>query len=236
MLPFSLPTDYSRIKLVSSFQELVSTTFGNGINALCWQRSLPGDFSEIVSLLGAREGITNLDEPLLRSLPASPAGRIAIDTLLADHRLLQEHGLQPTLDCIQAYPRDDEPIVVPIDVYSFHADSAPVQADTYLCTYYGAPSEGLRNDQAQARVEDPATRAALLDLHGGEDDDAFREFLNEHCYDLHYAPTPGAQPFSFGLGNLWRIALDYPGNPVPPCIHRAPTTVPGQPSRLLLIS
>jgi hypothetical protein len=45
-----------------------------------------------------------------------------------------------------------------------------------------------------------------------------------------------AQPFSFGLGNLWRIAVDYPGNPVPPCIHRAPTTRPEQRARLLLIS
>jgi hypothetical protein len=236
MPPFSLPTDYSRVQLVHSFQELVSTPFGNGINALCWQRSLPGDFSEIVHLIGLKDGITNLDEPLLRSLPASPAGITAIDTLLADHRLLQERGLQPTLDCIQAYPRDEEPIVVPIDVYSFHADSAPVQADTYLCTYHGAPSEGLRNDQAQPLVDHPATRRALLDIYGGQDDANFRDFLNEHCYDLHYSPTPEAQPFSFGLGNLWRIALDYPGSPVPPCIHRAPDTHPGQPSRLLLIS
>ncbi len=41
---------------------------------------------------------------------------------------------------------------------------------------------------------------------------------------------------SFGLGNLWRIAVDYPGSPVPPCIHRAPITRPGRPPRLLLIS
>ena len=64
----------------------------------------------------------------------------------------------------------------------------------------------------------------------------FREYQAENCYDLHYAPLPHARPFSFGRGNLWRIAVDYPGNPVPPCIHRAPTTLPGQPPRLLLIS
>ena len=80
------------------------------------------------------------------------------------------------------------------------------------------------------------TRRALLELYGGPDDATFRDFLNEHCYDLHYSPTPEAQPFSFGLGNLWRIALDYPGSPVPPCIHRAPETRPGDPLRLLLIS
>jgi hypothetical protein len=76
----------------------------------------------------------------------------------------------------------------------------------------------------------------LLRGFGGEDNEAFREYLAENCYDLHYAPTPNAQPFSFGLGSLWRIAVDYPGSPVPPCIHRAPITRPGRPPRLLLIS
>ena len=44
---------------------------------------------------------------------------------------------------------------------------------------------------------------------------------------LHYAPLPHARSFSFGKGNLWRIAVDYPGSPVPPCIHRAPATLLG---------
>ena len=122
------------------------------------------------------------------------------------------------------------------DVYSFHADSAPVETDTYLCSYTEAASEGLRNEEAQRFVDIPAVRANLLKTFGGEDNDEFLEYLKENCYDLHYAPTPLAQPFSFGLGNLWRIAVDYPGSPVPPCVHRAPETVPGRPPRLLLIS
>ena len=117
-----------------------------------------------------------------------------------------------------------------------HADSAPVEASTYLCTYHGPASEGLRNDEALRKVDLPATRAELLKLYGGADDDDFRVYLNEHCYDLHYAPVTGARPFSFGLGNFWRIAVDWPGSPVPPCVHRAPTTGPGDPPRLLLIS
>jgi hypothetical protein len=121
------------------------------------------------------------------------------------------------------------------DVFSFHADSAPVEAETWLCTYFGPASEGLRHEEAQRRVDVPETRGALLQLFGGEDDDDFREYLNEHCYDLHYAPGPDAQPFSFGLGHLWRIAVDWPGSPVPPCIHRAPETRAGE-RRLLLIS
>jgi hypothetical protein len=122
------------------------------------------------------------------------------------------------------------------DVFSFHTDSAAVETDTYLCTYHGPASEGLRNDEAQRRVDIPETRAELRKLYGGEDDDAFLEFLNENCYDLHYALVAQARPFSFGVGNLWRIAVDWPGSPVPPCIHRAPETLPGQSPRLLLIS
>jgi hypothetical protein len=37
------------------------------------------------------------------------------------------------------------------------------------------------------------------------------------------------------VGHLWRIAIDYPENPVPPCIHRAPDPIEGDPPRLILI-
>jgi hypothetical protein len=167
-------------------------------------------------------------------------GKIAIEVLLQDLNLLSEHGLEPKLDCIQTYARAAASDIVATDVYSFHADSAPVAADTYLCAYTQSASEGLRNDQAQRRVDIPATRAVLLQEFGADDGADFLDFLNENCYDLHYAPLLEAQPFSFGLGNLWRIAIEYPGSPVPPCIHRAPEDSPTggskQAPRLLLIS
>ena len=233
---FAAPSDYSRIKVVKSFQELVTTPFGEGINALCWQRTLTGDFNEVVERLAVSEEMTTLDDARLKALRLSAAGRAAVGVLLEDQQLLRAHGLASVLDCIHGYPRDEEPSVVPIDVYSFHADSATVEADTWLCTYHGLSSEGLRNDEARRRVDIPVTRAELLRLYGGEDDEGFLEYLNENFYDLHYAPLPQARPFSFGLGNHWRIATDWPGSPVPPCLHRAPATRPGEPPRLLLIS
>jgi hypothetical protein len=82
----------------------------------------------------------------------------------------------------------------------------------------------------------PDVRAKLLKFLGmEEEDDEFREALREHCFDLHYAPLRHARPYSFGVGNLWRIAVEWPGSSVPPCIHRAPDTLPGEPPRLLLI-
>ena len=234
--PFSPPPGYSHVKVVKSFAELVSTPFDGGINALCWQRTLPGDFGEVVARLAASDGIITLDEARLNALPLSAAGRTAIDILIEDQRLLRTAGLSPILDCILAYPREEEPGPVPTDVYSFHADRATVEVDTYLCSYNESSSEALRNDEAQRRIDIPETRAELLKLFGGEDNDHFLEYLKENCYDLHYVPIPQARPFSFGIGNLWRIAVDYPGSPVPPCIHRAPATFPGRPPRLLLIS
>lgn len=237
MPSFIPPPGYTRIKIVHRFEELVTTPFENGINALCWQRELVGDFSEVVAQLGVRQGITTLDEETLQSLPVSAAGRAAIDLLLEDQRLLRAHGLDPSLDCINGYLRDEDPGPVPTDVYSFHVDSATAATDTYLCTYHGRSSEGLRNDQAQRRVDVPATRAELLNRFGGADDESFLEHLQENCYDLHYMPLGAeAEPFVFGVGNLWRIAVAYPGSPVPACIHRAPETLPGDPPRLLLIS
>lgn len=226
--------DYHRLRTVHSFAELAAGRFTDGVNALCWRRSLPGDFGEVVARLGPGEQIETVDEARLQALDLSPAGREAVAMILADLALLREQERDPVLNCIHGYPRDEEAGPVATDVFSWHADSAPVEADTWLCTYHGSPSEGLRNEDAVRRVDVPATRAELLKLYGGADDADFREFLHEHCYDLHYAARPDAEPYAFGHFNLWRIAVDWPGSPVPPCVHRAPATVPGQP-RLMVI-
>ena len=221
---------------MQSFKDLVSTPFEHGVNALCWERSLSGDFDEVVRKLAITEGIATLDEARLQGLSLSAEGRAAADAMLEDLRRLEDFGLSPTLDCIHGYPREEEPAAVRTDVYSFHADSATAVVDTYLCSYNGPATEGLRNEDARRRVDVPETRAELLKAFGGHDDDEFLEYLAGNCFDLHYAPAPGVLPFSFGLGNLWRIAVDYPESPVPPCIHRAPETLPSQLPRLLLIS
>jgi hypothetical protein len=220
---------------VSSFHELTTARFAGGVNAFCWPRVLPGDFAEVVRALRCTEAIAILDEVMLRALHLSPAGRVAVDQMLADFSLLQGRGLAPVLNCINGYPCDDTNGPVATDVFSFHADSAPIEADTYLCTYFGPSSEGVRNEDVVRRVDIPETRARLLNMYGGADDEGFGQFLTENCYDLHYAARPDAEVYRFGLGNLWRIATDWPGSNVPPCVHRAPKTQPGE-ARLLLIS
>ena len=232
---FIPPSGYDRIKVVNSFDELVTTAFGPEINAICWSRVLEGNFDELAAVFRHEDEIVSLGEEELSELNLSTAGRIAADIVLNDLRLLHEHGLSPSLECVPRYMRDEGP--VPTDVYSFHADRATVPTDTYLCSYNGPASEGLRNDQAQRHIDIPATRAELLKLFQQEEQPGdFEVYLQENCYDLHYAAMAGALPFSFGVGNLWRIAVEYPGCPVPPCLHRAPATAPNAPPRLLLIS
>ena len=228
-----LPPDFDCIKVVHSFEELASTPFVQGVNAFCWPRVLAGDFAEVVEKIGSGDGITLLDEIFLQGLHLSQAGHVAINEMLLDERLLSGLGLDPALNCIHAYPSDNNATPISTDVYSFHADSAPVQSETWLCTYFGASSEAIRNEEAVRHMDIPKTRAHLLELYGGQDDVGFCEFLSENCYDLHYAALPHAAPYPFGTANLWRIAVQYPDSPVPPCIHRAPRT---NSPRLLLIS
>jgi hypothetical protein len=234
MATFVPPAGYARIQVVPSFEALVSTPFANGVNAICWPRLLPGDFAEVVRLLAPGDGITTLDAAQLLALPVTAAGRTAVEALIRDQELLRSIGHSPVVECVQQYERDDGP--VPTDVYSFHVDRADVPTDTYLCTYSGPASEGLRNDQARRCMDVPTLRAQLLAPFGDRDDDAFAAYLTANHFDLHYRPTPGAQPFSFGVGNLWRLAVQHPDSQVPACIHRAPDTTTGQPPRLLLIS
>jgi hypothetical protein len=240
---------------VANFQSLLTTPFVGSTNALCWERVLPGDYAEVVAKLGPGEGLVALDEERLRGLGLSAKGQVAVEQMLADLALLRDAGRDPVLNIIYGYDPDEDPTPFARDVFSWHVDSiladadaspeALAKGDTWLCTYHGAPSEGLPNDHALRKVDDPTIRAQLLAHFGGEEGEAFEEWLTENHYDLHYstvppkalaeggAPKPGAQPYSFGQFNLWRAACAWPGSPVPPCVHRAPVT---DAPRLLLIS
>lgn len=230
--------DYHRIRYVASFDELVGTPFGDGVNALCWPRALAGDFAEVAAAIGDAEDILTLDPESLQHLRQnlSPAGQAAVDAMLADHARLAARGLAPCIDFIPPHPRYDDDPLVRTDVQSFHADRAPVEVDTYLCTYTGACSEALPNEQATRRVDIAETRAALQAQWQRDGEGDFESYLQAHSYDLHYRPEAGATPYQFGTGNLWRIAIAWPGAVVPPCIHRAPDMRAGDPPRLLLLS
>ena len=237
--PFVPPAGYDRIKVVDSFDELVTSAFGPKINAICWQRTLTGDFDELAACFSSEEEIISLDEALLANLRPglSALGRVAANVILEDQRLLRAYGLSPSLECVPRYQRDETSQVVPTDVYSFHADRAPVAVDTYLCSYNEVATDGLQNELAQKRIDIPAIRAELLGVFQQEETaDDFDAYLRENCYDLHYAEVGEAASFSFGIANLWRIAVEYPDSPVSPCLHRAPKTILGRPPRLLLIS
>lgn len=229
-----VPLDYPNIQQVNSFEALSETPFERGVNALCWPRVLAGNFGQVVDALGrSNDGVVKIDDGMLARLALAADGKLAAEAMRTDLQRLRELDLEPELNCITAYPRD--PGTVPTDVYSFHVDEAPIETDTWLCTYFGPASEGLRNDQALECLEIEALKIGLWQQFGGSDATAFDTYVKEHSYHLHYRAKPGARPWSFGIGYLWRIATSWPGCRVPPCIHRAPPDVADQP-RLLLIS
>jgi hypothetical protein len=223
----------NQIHCVTNFQDLVSTPFHGKINAICWTRKLPGDFSEIAKKVELNGNIAALDQDELFELQLSEQGQLAREILLNDLKMLKAHGASPILNLIRCYERDDTYPFFPTDVYSFHVDRSPVPTDTFLCTYYGESSEILPNSQAKQKVLVPEIRDELKKLYRGADE-GFESFLSEHFFDLHYLPKPGANPISLGPGHLWRLAVDHPESRVLPCIHRAPKEKNGQ-NRLLMI-
>jgi hypothetical protein len=223
----------NQIKYVNNFQDLVSTSFHNELNAICWSRNLIGDFSEIVNKIELNENIAVVNQEYLIKLQLSEQGQLAREILLNDMKLLKAHGASPTLNLIKYYERDITYPFFPTDVYSFHVDRSPIPTDTFLCTYYGEPSEIVPNSEAEQKVLVPEIRNELKKLHLGTEEE-FELFLSEHFFDLHYQAKPKSNPISLGKGNLWRLAVDYPKSPVLPCIHRAPIEKLGE-KRLLLI-
>jgi len=226
-------SDHHQIKTVSSFKELINMEFQGDNNAICWQRNLVGDFEEIVSKLELKNNITEVSVEDLENLTLTDHGELAREIIINDLRLLADFGASPSLNLIKNYERDDELDFISTDVYSYHVDRSPIATSTFLCTYFGAASDILPNDQAIQKILVPEVREKLRELHDGKEED-FEAFLKDYYFDLHYQPKADAHPINLGLGNLWRLSVDHPEQKVPPCVHRAPVENDGE-YRLLLI-
>ena len=229
----NLSQKHTQVQYVSNFRDLVEVPYTREVNAVCWNRKPVGDFYEIVNSLACTDNVTVVEQDMLLQLELNEAGKLARELILSDWKLLEEHGAQPTLNVIKHYDRDVDLPFFPTDVYSYHVDRSPIATDTFLCTYYGEPSEIIPNAECVQKILVPEIRAELKELYDG-DEAGFEDFLTEYFFDLHYQAKPGAQPINLGLGNLWRLAVDHPESPVPPCVHRAPKEKPGQ-LRLLMI-
>lgn len=226
-------SDNPQVGAISTFSELIDTHFHGDINAMCWHRSLEGDFKEIVSKLQLKDNITEISAEDLLALQLSEEGNVAREIILNDLQLLTDFGALPSLNLLKNYDRDEEFDFISTDVYSYHVDRSPIGTDTFLCTYYGAASDILPNEQAIQKILVPEIREKLKELHDGPEEE-FEDFLKEYFFDLHYQAKPNAEPVNLGLGHLWRLAVDHPAQKVLPCVHRAPVENEGE-YRLLLI-
>ena len=219
--------------MVSTFSELVYSDFLGEANAICWSRNLSGDFKEIVAKLDLKGNMTEVSVEDLLALQLSEQGHVAREIILKDMQLLTDYGASPSLNLLKCYERDDEFDFISTDVYSYHVDRSPIETDTFLCTYHGAASEILPNDQVEQKILIPEIREQLKQLHDGPETE-FEAFLEEYFFDLHYRAKADVKPVNLGTGNLWRLAVDHPAQQVLPCVHRAPVENDGE-YRLLLI-
>ena len=224
---------HPQIGIVSTFSELVNSNFKGAMNAICWHRNLEGDFKEVVSKLQLKENITEIAIEDLLVLQLSEKGIMARQTILTDLQLLTNSGALPSLNLLKCYQRDEELAFISTDVYSYHIDRSPVETDTFLCTYHGAASDILPNDQVEQKILIPEIREQLRELHDGSEEE-FETFLKDYFFDLHYQPKPNAEPINLETGHLWRLAVDHPTQQALPCVHRAPLENDGE-YRLLII-
>ena len=121
----------NQVKCVANFDELLTTPFYDKVNAVCWQRNLIGNFSEIVEKITIKENVKELNLDELRELDLSKNGILARKILLNDFKILEFHGAKPTLNIIKNYERDTVFPFLPTDVYSFHVDRSPIAIDTF---------------------------------------------------------------------------------------------------------
>lgn len=223
----------NQTQIVTNFHDLMATPFHGHINAFGWERELKGNFEEIVQKVEVSGNMVELEPWQLLEMELSAEGQLAREILLEDLKCLEEQGAAPVLNVINFYHRDDTFPPFPTDVYSFHVDRSPIAGATILCTYFGASSEIVPNDQAIQKILVPEIREELKKLHDGSEED-FEDFLKENFFDLHYQTLPNSQLKTLGIGHIWRLAIDQTESEVLPCIHRAPLEKKGE-KRLLLI-
>ena len=173
----------TQVGTVSSFSELIETSFHGDMNAICWSRYLVGDFQEIVNKLDLKEDITQVSEEDLLELQLSEDGILAREIILKDIHYLTDFGASPSLNLLKCYERDNELDFISTDVYSYHIDRSPIETDTFLCTYYGAASDIISNSQVQQKVCIPEIRNKLKALYDGPETE-FENFLEENFFDL----------------------------------------------------
>jgi len=226
-------SDHPQIATVSTFDELIDTDFRGEMNAICWHRKLNGDFKEVVAKLQLKENVTEIARETLLGLSLLPEGEMARQIILNDLKLLSDFGASPVLNLIKSYERDEELGFISTDVYSYHVDRSPIATDTFLCTYVGAASEVIPNKEVEQKILIPEVREKLQQLYNGPAA-GFEDFLAAYFFDLHYQAKSNAIPLNLGVGHLWKLAVDHPGQQVLPCVHRAPIETAGE-YRLLLI-
>lgn len=223
----------NQVQSVASFEALINTQFQGQTNAICWKRELAGDFLEIINELQVTDNVTVIEAEDLLALNLSARGRQAREVILKDLENLKQMGASPVLNVIKQYERDAADTFFPTDVYSFHVDRSPIPSETFLCTYYGAPSEIIANSEVVQKIQIPEIRKTLKANYKGAEED-FATYLTEYFFDLHYQALPYANILKLGMGELWKLAVDHPESPVLPCVHRAPVENSGE-FRLLLI-
>jgi len=170
-----------QIEYVNCFEELISTSFNGDVNAICWDRELVGDFSEIINKIALNENIVELSREDLIELELTEKGSLARQILLSDLELLTEYGASPVLNIIKYYESDDSYPFFPTDVYSFHVDRSPIATDTFLCTYYGQTSDIIPNTEATQKIHIPEIRHELKKLSQIEEED-FETFLSDKFF------------------------------------------------------
>ncbi len=98
---FPVASVEKQVQKVELFRDLISTPFQGDINAICWSRSLVGDFSEIVNLVVLEGNMSELDEEDLLEMQLSESGQQAREILIADLKNLRDMGASPILNVIQ---------------------------------------------------------------------------------------------------------------------------------------
>lgn len=195
------------VKVVSDLASVLTEPFGERANVVLCRRHISGDFNALAKRYSARfleKASETISPSLLSSLKVTPDEKLAARAILQDMAEIRRAGFDQELRLIQ--PQGYRKSIM---VHRPHVDYGALSGRVLAC-YSGVGTEGYVPDDCTVNI---------------------RNILEQ---DQGVSIKPGARPFRFSLGDIWRQAVV--GSPaVQPFVHYAPVDQKAGP-RLLLVA
>ena len=237
------------VAVAPTMRDFFDQSFGGAsgkTNVILHRRKLRGDFNALAAHLAGNKKVT-IDRSLRREDVVKAEKELkgkakkAAQEILADIDMLAREGYHSTklrLIGDEGYRMDHGyDLKKGSGVSLFHFDGGQPLKGRVLTAYAGATTQGIAPEDCIRFVDIPKFQQDLIGRFGQDhvDPKELAALMKRSIADIRL-PKPGAIPYAFSVGDIFRHAVRDNKAGVTPHLHRAPPMTTGAKPRLLLVA